>query len=56
MKWRHPVDWLRNRGGELKLALRTTLAALVTFALGHLLGLPQAYWAVLTSVIVTRLR
>lgn len=36
----------------LKLALRTTLAALITFTVGHLLELPQAYWAVLTSVFV----
>ena len=38
----------------LKLALRTTLAALITFTVGHLLELPQAYWAVLTSVFVVQ--
>jgi uncharacterized membrane protein YccC len=49
---RHLTDWLQGRSSELRLALRTTLAALLTFAVGHLLQLPQAYWAVLTSVIV----
>jgi len=44
----------RSWSGELRLALRTTLAGLITFGLGHVLGLPQAYWAVLTSVIVVQ--
>jgi uncharacterized membrane protein YccC len=43
---------LRDGSGELKLAARTTFAALITFALAELLALPQGYWAVLTSVIV----
>jgi len=30
----------------MRLALRVTVAGLLSFALGHLLGLPQAYWAV----------
>jgi len=37
---------------ERRLTLRTALAGLITFILGHMLSLPQAYWAVLTSVIV----
>ncbi|HKF60638.1 MAG TPA: FUSC family protein [Dongiaceae bacterium] len=45
-------DWLERHGSETRLALRTTLAALITFALAHLFRLPQGYWAVLTSVIV----
>jgi uncharacterized membrane protein YccC len=45
-------DGLERYGGELRLALRTTLAALISFALAHLFQLPQGYWAVLTSVIV----
>jgi uncharacterized membrane protein YccC len=44
--------FLEKRGGELRLALRTTLAGLITFVLAHLLQLPQGYWAVLTSVII----
>src|SRR5215831_20417353 len=43
---------LREAKGELRLAARTTFAALITFALAHLLALPQGFWAVLTSVIV----
>ncbi|HEX7200937.1 MAG TPA: FUSC family protein [Dongiaceae bacterium] len=45
-------DGLERYRGELRLALRTTLAALISFALAHLFQLPQGYWAVLTSVIV----
>jgi uncharacterized membrane protein YccC len=44
--------WLGHHRAYLRLALRVTVAGLLSFALGHLLGLPQAYWAVLTSVIV----
>jgi uncharacterized membrane protein YccC len=44
--------WMKRYRAELKLALRTTLAGLITFALAHLLQLPQGYWAVLTSVII----
>ena len=44
----------RRWNGPLRLALRTTLAGVITFALGHVLKLPQAYWAVLTSVIVVQ--
>ncbi len=46
------TGWMKRHGAELKLALRTTLAGLITFALAHLLQLPQGYWAVLTSVII----
>jgi uncharacterized membrane protein YccC len=52
MKLRRVREWLQGRGGEVRLAARTTLAGLITFALAHLLTLPQAYWAVLTSVII----
>ena len=44
--------FMERRGGELRLALRTTLAGLATFALAEALRLPQGYWAVLTSVII----
>ncbi len=52
MRLRRLTDWLQGRSDELRLALRTTLAGLITFTLAHLLELPQAYWAVLTSVII----
>src|SRR5262249_24552902 len=46
------VAWLGRHTTELRLAVRTTLAGLITFALAHLLQLPQGYWAVLTAVII----
>ena len=52
MKLRRVMDWLQGWSGELRLVLRTTLAGLITFTLAHLLELPQAIWAVLTSVLI----
>ena len=46
------TDWGRGSSGALRLALRTTLAGVTTFALAHLLHLPQGFWAVITAVIV----
>ncbi len=43
---------LRRRSTELRMALRTTAAALIAFVVARMLQLPQAYWAVLTSVII----
>jgi len=48
------IDWTRRHRAQLRLSLRITLASLLTFAIGHLLGLSQAYWAVLTALIVTQ--
>jgi uncharacterized membrane protein YccC len=44
--------WLASHRAELRLGLRITVAGLLAFVLGHLLGLAQSYWAVLTAVIV----
>ncbi len=44
--------WLLRHQGKLQFGLRMTLAALVSFGLGEMLGLAQTYWAVLSSVIV----
>jgi uncharacterized membrane protein YccC len=44
--------WLASHRAELRLGLRITIAALLSFALGHLLGLAQTYWAVFTAVLV----
>ena len=52
MKLRRVTDWLQGWSGELRLVLRTTLAGLITCTLAHLLELPQAIWAVLTSVLI----
>jgi uncharacterized membrane protein YccC len=36
----------------MRLAVRVVVAGVATFALAHLLGLSQGYWAVITAVIV----
>lgn len=46
--------WAGAHRAPLRLSLRLTLASLLTFAIGRLLGLPQVYWAVLTALIVTQ--
>jgi len=40
---------------ELFFCLRVTLAALLTFAAGRILGVPVILWAVLTSVLLTQM-
>jgi uncharacterized membrane protein YccC len=42
------------RQGELRHAVRVSAAVAAAFALGALLGLPQAYWMVFTAVIVVQ--
>ncbi len=44
--------WVTRHGSELRLAARTTIAALLAFAAAELLHMTQIYWAVLTAVIV----
>ncbi|HEY7853192.1 MAG TPA: FUSC family protein [Caulobacteraceae bacterium] len=44
--------WLIRHRAPLLLSLRIVVAALATFIVGHLLGLAQSTWAVLTAVIV----
>jgi uncharacterized membrane protein YccC len=45
-------EWLADHRLEAGLTLRMSAAALVSFAIGHALGLNQVYWAVLTAIIV----
>jgi uncharacterized membrane protein YccC len=45
-------DWLAQYRLEAGLTARMSAAGLITFAVAHLLGLTQIYWAVLTAVIV----
>jgi len=45
-------EWAARHRVELGLTLRMSVAGLLTFGIGHLLGLTQVYWAVLTGVIV----
>ena len=46
---------LRERGAELRLCLRVTIAATLSLAVSHLLNLPLALWTVLTAVILTQM-
>ncbi len=43
---------LQRQGGDLRHALRVTIAVIVTFGFAHLLQLPQGFWAVLTALLV----
>jgi uncharacterized membrane protein YgaE (UPF0421/DUF939 family) len=47
-------SWLNRHRTELRLSLRMTVAGLLSFAVAHLFGVTQSYWAVLTAVIVTQ--
>jgi uncharacterized membrane protein YccC len=54
MNARTLTAWAAGHKAQLRFALRITVASLATFAIGHLLGLTQAYWAVLTALIVSQ--
>lgn len=45
--------WSRNRL-EIRHGLRIAAGGLASYVAGHLLGLPQAYWAVFTAVLVVQ--
>lgn len=44
--------WFSRRRAELGLGLRMIVAGLLSFAVAHLFAATQAYWAVVTAVIV----
>lgn len=46
--------WRQRRHGEIRHSLRLTVAALIAYAVGETLALPQAYWSVFTAVLVTQ--
>jgi uncharacterized membrane protein YccC len=46
--------WLARHSDRLWLALRMLISATTAYALAHAFGLPQGYWAVLTTIIVTQ--
>ena len=46
------VDWIVRSHAQLRLAVRIVIASVAAFVVGHLLGLQQSQWAVLTAVIV----
>jgi len=45
-------DWVRRNGAQFRLAIRITTAGIAAYAVGHVLGLKQSQWAVLTAIIV----
>lgn len=45
--------WLRRRL-EIRHGLRIAAGGLVSYAAAHALGLPQAYWAVFTAILVVQ--
>src|ERR1700733_11830131 len=48
-----PAKFLEQRA-HLRLAARVTIAAVLAFALSHLLYVPLPLWTVLTTVILTQ--
>src|SRR5690242_10099951 len=48
------VPWLIRNRLKLLLAVRMTVATLAAFAIAAAFSLPQAFWAVLTALIVTQ--
>ena len=46
------MHWIGRHRAQLGLAVRITIAAVTAYVVGHLLGLQQSQWAVLTAVIV----
>jgi uncharacterized membrane protein YccC len=53
--WTWLVDQIRGLRVQLRLALRMSVAAVLTYILSQVLHLPLPLWAVLTSVIVTHM-
>ena len=54
-RWWWLLAAVRSRRVELRLAVRVTVAACVTYALSLLLHVPQVLWTVLTAVIMSQL-
>jgi uncharacterized membrane protein YccC len=53
--WRSLRQTIRDHDVEIRLSLRVTVAALVTYGAAQYLHLPLALWAVLTSIILSQL-
>lgn len=53
--WTKLAAGARGLGAQLRLCLRTSVAAVLTYALSQALHLPLPLWAVLTAVIVTQM-
>jgi len=46
------IAWLAAHEGEVRVAIRATVAAVLSFALAILINLPQPYWSVLACLLV----
>ncbi len=53
--WKRLRGCMQGHAAELRLSVRVTAGALISFALSELFRLPLILWPVLTSVIVTQL-
>ncbi len=49
---RRAARWIVKRANEWRTAARVTVAAMLAFAIGRILGLQQGYWAVFTAIVV----
>jgi len=48
------VTWLRVNRRDFTHALRTTLAAMASYLVARWCGLPESYWATVSTLIVTQ--
>jgi uncharacterized membrane protein YccC len=46
------AGWLRRHMGDVRLAARAVVAAVLAFTIATLVGLPQAYWSVIAALLV----
>jgi uncharacterized membrane protein YccC len=53
--WRSLRTQIAERSAQMRLALRITVAALVSLLLSQVLHLPMPLWAMLTSVLLTQM-
>jgi len=53
--WESLGTQIRARSVEMRLGLRVSIAAVVSFTISHWLNLPLSLWTVLTAVILTQM-
>ena len=46
------AGWLRRHTAEVRVGIRATIAAVLSYALATLVHLPQPYWSVIASLLV----
>ena len=50
--WQAFALWLRRHNGEIRVGVRATVAAVLSYALASALHLPQPYWSVIATLLV----